>query len=319
MGDKQRLMLGKVARLYYEHGLTQGEIGELLGTSRIKVTRLLAEARKAGVVEITVHSSARPFEALESALIRAYDVDAVWVCPGYESEDLSRGVLSLGLVGAEAIASVLAQTKRVAVGLSAAIAASVAQLAPLPYPELEIFPLTGSRAGRAHGGDPHEVVSSLARTTGGTSFHLPAPVVAGSPNAAASYREDPRARAILDSVAASDTAIFGVGGNMRSTHSLASSLQESDFEDLRRAGAVGDLLGRFFDSDGNTLSSPINERMVGLDIDQLRRIPTRLVIAGGTTKYDPLHTVLSHGLATALVTDSAAAEEMLRRSHRTAR
>jgi multiple sugar transport system substrate-binding protein len=47
-----RELLTRVAYLYYERDLKQREIARLLGLSRSKVSRLLSEARKCGVVEI---------------------------------------------------------------------------------------------------------------------------------------------------------------------------------------------------------------------------------------------------------------------------
>lgn len=52
-------LLLKVAQLYYEQGLTQNEIAKKLFISRSNISRLLTQAREAGIVEIKVHY---PFE-----------------------------------------------------------------------------------------------------------------------------------------------------------------------------------------------------------------------------------------------------------------
>ena len=74
-------MVGRVARLYYEHGLTHAEIASMLDVSRIKVTRMLADARRRGIVEITVHSDERPFADLEEALVERFGLQSAWVSP----------------------------------------------------------------------------------------------------------------------------------------------------------------------------------------------------------------------------------------------
>ena len=53
-------LIGKAARLHYEFGLTHRDISEMLGISRVKVTRLLGQAREIGMVQITVNSDASP-------------------------------------------------------------------------------------------------------------------------------------------------------------------------------------------------------------------------------------------------------------------
>ena len=54
-----RSLLGKISWHYYVDGLTQKEIGQRLGLSRLKVVRLLKRARAEGVVEIRVASDVR--------------------------------------------------------------------------------------------------------------------------------------------------------------------------------------------------------------------------------------------------------------------
>ena len=47
-------LLYKIATAYYEDGLTQDQIGKRFGLSRIKVSRLLQQARQSRVVQITI-------------------------------------------------------------------------------------------------------------------------------------------------------------------------------------------------------------------------------------------------------------------------
>lgn len=306
-------MVGRVARLYYEHGLTHAEIASMLDVSRIKVTRMLADARRRGIVEITVHSDERPFADLEEALVERFGLQSAWVSPSGGADD-ARAAASLALSGADALGAVLPRARRVAVGLSRSVAASIAQLRPLELPELEILPLAGSRAGRANGADPHELVTSLAHVTGGTPFHLPAPLIAAGPDAAAAVREDPDTRAVLEAAAAADVLVVGVGGNQRAAQALRRWITESEFEALRDLGAVGDVSARFFDADGNTVRGEVDERVVSLTLDELRAIDVRVAMAGGPEKRDALFTALSCGLVNVVVTDVDSAVDLLERT-----
>ncbi len=47
-------LLYKIAKAYYEDGLTQSQIGKRFSLSLIKVSRLLQRARQNGVVQITI-------------------------------------------------------------------------------------------------------------------------------------------------------------------------------------------------------------------------------------------------------------------------
>src|SRR6056297_2688570 len=98
-------MLGRVARLHYEHGFTHQQIADTLGLSRVKVTRLLAEARRIGIVEIRIHSDESIFTDLEVALTQRYALRQAWVAPTFGSRE--RLLQSIGTVGATALRSAL--------------------------------------------------------------------------------------------------------------------------------------------------------------------------------------------------------------------
>ena len=109
-------MLGRVASLHYTHGLTHQKIADLLGLSRVQVTRLLAKAVREGIVEIRVHSDESIFPDLQIALAEKFGLKQVWVSPGFDDEE--KNMESLGAVAAQCLISLLKPKDVVAVGLS---------------------------------------------------------------------------------------------------------------------------------------------------------------------------------------------------------
>jgi len=74
------LLSVRAAELYYEENKTQDEIGVLLGLTRWKVGRLLAQARELGIVRIEiVHPRARKLSMERELCERFSLVDAVVV------------------------------------------------------------------------------------------------------------------------------------------------------------------------------------------------------------------------------------------------
>ncbi|WP_330220135.1 sugar-binding domain-containing protein, partial [Rathayibacter tanaceti] len=84
-------------------------------------------------------------------------------------------------------------------------------------------------------------------------------------------------------------------------------------EQARAAGAAGHALGQFFDRAGRPVASALDELRVGLALDELRAIPLRILVAHGSTKAEAIAAAATGGIASALVTDEATAEELLRR------
>ncbi|MGW4032390.1 sugar-binding transcriptional regulator [Streptomyces sp. NPDC004838] len=307
--DRRQPPLGRIARLYYEHGLTHQEIADLCGLSRIKVTRLLAEARRVGIVEITVHSDDHLFVGLESALGRAYPLRQAWVGPAFEDE--ARAAHSLGAVAAECLGAFLEDGVTVAVGLSASVAAIPRHLRPGAVRDVGVVPLTGSGGGISRAASSHELALAFAAAVGGHAYHLPAPLLARDARSAQVWREDPAVQETLDRAVSSDVLVAGIGGTTGNTGLLVESLSALDLAAIRGRGAIGDISGRFFDTDGAVVPGDVDDRLIGLSLEQLRAVPVRVGVARGAGKRQALEVALRQGLINVLVTDSSTAEELL--------
>ena len=97
--DRERDLLARVCWLYYMEALTHKEIGSRLGFSRVKVTRLLQQARDQGVVQINIAGAHSRFLRLEHALCKAFGLrDAVVVMEAEPGPSLYRA-LAQGAAG----------------------------------------------------------------------------------------------------------------------------------------------------------------------------------------------------------------------------
>ncbi|MBM6588453.1 sugar-binding domain-containing protein [Brevibacterium sp. RIT 803] len=310
-----RRTVGRVARLHFENGLTHQEIAKLYDLSRVKVTRMLAEARQTGIVEITVHSDERPFYEVERALADRFGLKRVWVSPPIEPGDSggqSADNRVLGVTGAEAMQTLLDQATRVVIGLSAAVSASSKCLPKFSAAELEIFPLAGGRAGRASGSNPQELVATVAAATGGQSFQLPAPLIAADSRVYEALMERAGCAAVLEEAAQADLLIVGVGAASKVAPVFRQQVSPSDLDEIARSTAVGDISARFFDSAGNAVRNDLDRRVVGLSLEQMRKISNRLAISGGEDKAAAVRAVAESGLINHLATDLTCAYALLR-------
>lgn len=302
------MLIDRVAQLYYVHSLTHQEIADALDLSRIRVTRLLAEARATGIVEIIVHTSERTFPDEERALIARYALKRVWIAPNVP--DQAKTDRAFAEVGAEAFKHVFNDDSNIAVGVSTTIAAIANNLPKTPC-AANYRPVGGSSAGLSTGSNSHEVALQLAAQTGGKAFHIPAPLLAASVEAQRLSIADPGVSRALDSAASADTLIAGIGG--LASGILLDSLTPELRAELLNSGAVGDVGGRYFDADGVAVETTTDARIVGLDLKQIRAIPQRLIAARGKDKVESLTVGLETGLINMLVTDLDTANSLLAR------
>ena len=302
-------MLGRIAELHYSHGMTHQQVAELLGLSRVQVTRMLARARAEGIVEIRIHSDEAIFPQEQQALVARYGLESAWIAPSFpEAVDT---LDSIGTAGASYLRSVLRPGMSVAVGLSSTIASVVPHLSQEQV-DVVFIPAIGSRPAADSAVNPHQVAELLADATGGKAAHLASPFLASTSEAARMIRAEPEMSQVLNAARHADLGLFGLGGTSKSTGIIVDTLgtQEANRE-LMALGVVGDISACFYDSAGKLVESEISERVVGLRLDDIMAIPHRAAFAGGIDKVGSIKGALKGGIITTLVTDIDTARMIL--------
>lgn len=302
-------MLGRVAELHYKHGMTHQQVADLLGLSRVQVTRLLARARTEGVVEIRVHSEEPIFPREQAELIKRFGLESVWLAPSFDSSEETLD--SIGAVGASYLRSVLKPGMTVAVGLSSTLARIAPQLSIDPM-EVTFVPAIGSRPAGDGTVNPHQVAELLAEATGGRSGHLAAPFLASSAETAAMISREPDIATTLNQARMADLGVFGLGGTSLHTGILVDSLDlDMEAGELKDSGVVGDISAALFNHHGESIRTSLSDRIVGLRMNEILQIPHRAVFVGGAEKLESIRGALNGGICTTLVTDIDTARALL--------
>jgi DNA-binding transcriptional regulator LsrR (DeoR family) len=81
------------------------------------------------------------------------------------------------------------------------------------------------------------------------------------------------------------------------------ALTQDEQDQLRSAGAVGDVCLRFFDADGSAVRTSLDQRVMSITPADLRQVPRRVGVAGGASKYRAIRAALRGGWVNILVTD----------------
>lgn len=308
-------LVARVARLHFEFGLTHQETADSLGLSRVKVTRMIKQARESGLVKITINSDANPYAELEQEVKETFGLTEVIIVPSPSSGGRNlQSVLALGALSY--ITRILRDDMTVAVGLSRTIgeAARLAAAGTQVRRTATFVSLVGSLREGGDGTDsPFGASAILAQAFGGSVEHLHAPIIVRSEVVALELMQDPAIARSLERAAKADVLLTGIGGrDDRIDLSGQGYLEPQEWVDLGAAGMVGDVCARFFDRDGQAVQHEVNSRVIGLTLDQLQNIPTRMIVAGGVSKRPAVRAVLRGHFATVLVTDFKTAEDLLK-------
>ncbi len=138
------------------------------------------------------------------------------------------------------------------------------------------------------------------------------PIVASSEELAAALRAEAAVQSVLDISRSADHAVVGIGAVVgQVTLAQVGYASQEELDAGAAAGAVGDILGVFYDSHGQVVDLPIHRRRIGIELDDLRAIPNVVGVAGGMSKFDAILGALRGGLLDVLVTTENVARALL--------
>lgn len=317
--DHQRLLV-KVSRLYYEKEQTQSEISKRLRLSRQKVQRLLQEARQEGVVQISIRPVMGVFDDLERALEESYGLREVVIVETADYRDHDIVTREVGVAAAELLLRIIQDLDTIAISWGSSLLGMVNAL----YASVNYMNSSGIRVVQGLGGlgnptnETHaaELTRRLASVLGGQAVLLPAPGVAGTRAASEAFRTDPYVQQALQTAASANLAFMGIGAPRQDSILVQKGTIVSweELKGLKAQGAVGDINLRYFDSDGQSVDSDLNSRVIGLSLDEICQIDTVVGVAGGEAKFDAIKGSMRGQLIDVLITDDRTAQRLLEES-----
>ncbi|MDO6405136.1 transcriptional regulator LsrR [Pantoea phytobeneficialis] len=298
-------LLARTAWFYYHDGLTQNEIGERLGLTRLKVSRLLEKGRQSGVIRVQINSRYEGCLALEHALLERFNLKQVRVLPQLDSPNLSQ---RLGVGAAQMLMSLLQPQQLLAVGFGETSMNTLQHLSGfIASQQIRMVTLSG-------GVGPYMTGIGQLDPACGISI-IPAPLRASSASVAQILRHERSVQDVMLTACAADVAIVGIGAiGQRQQATILRSGYISEGEQLMygRKGAVGDILGYFMCHDGQLAEAmPIHDELIAVSPDELATIPTVVGVAGGAEKAEAIIAALKGKRINALVTEEGTARAML--------
>jgi DNA-binding transcriptional regulator LsrR (DeoR family) len=296
------------AWMYYDDGLTHEQIAKKLNLSRIKVTRLLQKALSDGIVQFKINRPLpRQFE-LERRLQQAFGLErAVLVRTRAAQDDTLE---EMGRVGADELRNLLSNGCRLGVGWSTTVSRIAPYFeAPRPGVVCVVNEIVGGYPGHAL---PYSISVQIARRFSAPLEALPVPAFVTSAQARDAILREQSVRKALDNARKCDIAIVGLGDvSPTCTMVTCKYLTVKQMSALKRRGGVGDILGYYYDIHGQLVPSPLDARRIGIDWDDLRRIPCVVAMAAGPAKVAALLGALNGKLCHCLISDTDMAQALL--------
>ena len=298
--------------LYYVAGNTQDQIAAKLGVSRQSAQRLVSLAVAEGLVKVRIDHPIALCMTLAQDLKERFGLRFSEVVPS----DPGSQSTTLGIAQ-----SVAAEIERwllrpepivLAMGTGRTLKAAVEQLPSIDCPQHKVVSLTGNIAPDGSAAY-YNVVFTMADTVKSRSFPMPLPVIASSKVEREMLHAQAMIRPTLELAARSDVTFVGIG-ELGPTAPLFIDgfISGDELAELRKAGAVGEIVGWSFDAAGELVQGITNDRVASAPIPDRER---SLVIAAamGSAKLPAIAAAIEGRLVNGLITDETTAQALLKR------
>ena len=308
--DDVRLLI-EMAHMYYGDGATQDEIAKKFNISRSLVSKYMSKARDMGLVEITIHDeNLHPYKQLEEKLRKRFDLEDI-IC--VNAPDPSQSKNRMGIAAAKYLVRMLKSDSVIGVSAGTTVYEVASNITvQIPMPNVTFVPLVGGM-GKAHTDIQANVICDIfTRRIGGTSIELHVPVMVDDVPSKEVFMRQRYIKEVFNTARNVDIAIVGIGGKP-TYHEMTKAYfhQVDPLKEAEVTDVIGDICYNFIDKDGHAVESEWNKRVMAIDLDDIKRIPLVIGVAGGAHKVEGIYAALVGQLVNVLVTDVQTANKLL--------
>jgi len=308
-------VIAEIARMYYVEGMSQLEIADLLFFSKAKVSRALKIAREQKIVEFHINYPLKQSTLLEVELKRKFNlVDAIVVTDLYNNRNTEVSIKRIGEMGAAYLDRVLQDGDRVGLSWGRTMHQLVHQMKPERPKKIQVVQLVGSATeGYETEMETPTLVQEMAKVYQGAYALLYAPMYIENDIVRKELMKERVIQSTLEKIRSVNYIVTGIADVATHERNVTwmGFLTEHKKQELIKKGAVGYMCGYFFDKDGQKLNDRINERIIGVQFDEILKVPNVIAVAGGIDKTNAIYAALEGKLINCLITDSRIAEKLL--------
>lgn len=296
---------------HFIEGLKQAEIAGQMNLSTSKVNRIIAQARRSGMVRISIETPFRRLMELEQKLAATRLVEAAIVSPSVSDNDGTR-LAQVGQAAALHLVETLRDGDILGISGGKAVAAVVDAISVDRAIDVQVVPLTGGVQGKYHT-DVNHLASRLARRLGGRSLQLHAPLFAERADQREMLMNLGAVKEVMDLARRATACLVGIGSitTPGSSYFDLHPLSAPDRAMLPGLGVMAEFLGHLVHDRGQVANFTLNQRLVALRPDEIRRCGRVVAVAAGEDKVGPIRSVLRGGYVSVLVTDEDTANAIL--------
>jgi deoxyribonucleoside regulator len=309
--DREKLSkVIEAAKLYYLLDYNQNEIAKRLGISRPTVSRLLQQAKSEGIVQITIMDPTEDVENLALQLEKKFNLKKVIVAsiPQFENHIIKN---YLGEKAAIYLHEIVKDHDIIGVTWGTTLYHIAVELKQKFVKDVKVVQLKGGVSHAETNTYASEILYLFGKAYNTTPHNLPLPAIVDHVVVKQAMEADRHINKILELGKQANIAVFTMGSIKKDSLLFQMGyFTESDQKALNEK-AVGDICSRFFDKDGEVCDESLNERTLGVKLEDLRDKEYSILVAGGPNKIEGIYGALKGSYANVLITDQFSAKFLL--------
>lgn len=295
-------LMVKAAWYYYLENMTQQEISEHLGLSRMRVIKLLEKARQSGIVQFQIRSSLSKRLEIEQTLIQKYNLQDAYVVPTNPNKEETNETIAKA--AAMYIGNRVTDNCFINFGYGDTPSRTLNHLATNVDTTVSYVSLTG--------GVSYYLPNAQSNVFNAKLYLMPSPLIASSQDMAEAIKSEYSIQEISNMTKLASMTIVGIGGiNNEATVLKSAMLSQNDFLLLRMQGAVGDILCHFIDKEGNLIDNEIESRLISTPLTTIKDLENVIGIAAGEHKVSAISAALKGKYLDVLITDENTALKII--------
>jgi DNA-binding transcriptional regulator LsrR (DeoR family) len=305
MGPDELLQVAIIARRYYLENKTRVEIADQMGLSRFKVARILEFAVQSGVVTIQIEPGGSVDPARSERLRVAYGLKRAFAVTT-DPEDADQLHSDLARVTAALLAEIVSADDVIGFDSGRTVRGLVDHITTLP--QCEVVQLSGLIGTVQLNG--MEVLRHLNEVSGSPAYPLFAPLIVDDADSARVLRQQPSIRQTMDRYTEVTKAVVSAGSWRPPESRTFDALSSPARSYLMAQGVVAETCALLVDRNGSPVPN-LDDRRIGISMDELRAVPEVLCVAGGARKTNAIQVLLEAGWFQSLITDTRTADHLL--------
>ena len=309
--QREEELILRAARLYYEGHYSQDQVASKLNTSRSNVSRMLSDAKRLGFVEIKVIAPTHKHDSLSSQLSELLKIQDVQVIAN-TSNDLTLN--TIGRAAASALLKNLRDNQTIAISWGRGLEATVINTHSETLSGLKVAQIMGSLSSINTSVSAEEIGRTLARNLNAQFIPFLSPIVVSNSKVRDTLLEEESIAKSLQIARGAHVALVGIGSTGSSSSEMVFNefkVSKAERDDLAKSYA-GDIAARFYKMDGSPLSSKMDNRVIGLSLEEIKNIPRVIGIASGSEKVSGVVGAARAGLLDTLIVDLACANSVIK-------